>query len=244
LAAEDLFALDQLHGRGVTATADHVAHAGIKPGMHMLEIGCGVGGASRYLVANIDCRITAIDLTEEYVEAARSLAERCGLDARIEYRQANALSLPFAEASFDHVWCHNVTMNIADKTGLAREIHRMLKPGGRYSCAEINLGPSGAPFFPLPWAVDASSSFLVTPGEMKSALQAGGLRVVENIDLTEANLGFGRDMKARADRGEPPRQTNHVVMGDAFIERVQNSAKCVVGGHLVENLIIAEKPPG
>ena len=45
-------------------------------------------------------------------------------------------------------------MNIADKEGLAREVARVLKPGGRFSCNEIEQGTAEAPLFPLPWADD------------------------------------------------------------------------------------------
>jgi ubiquinone/menaquinone biosynthesis C-methylase UbiE len=96
--------------------------------------------------------VAAIDLTPNFVEAARILTARCGLAERIEFRQANALALPFPDGSFDHVWSYAVTMNVADKEGLGREVARVLKPGGRFSCNEIARGSGGAPVFPLPWA--------------------------------------------------------------------------------------------
>ena len=73
--------------------------------------------------------MAAIDLTPNFVEAARILTARCGLRDRVEIRQANALALPFQNGTFDHVWSYAVTMNIADKAGLAREVARVLKPG-------------------------------------------------------------------------------------------------------------------
>jgi ubiquinone/menaquinone biosynthesis C-methylase UbiE len=104
-----------------------------------LELGCGLGGSSRYLAAECSCRVAAIDLTPNFVEAARVLTARCGLSERIEFQQANALALPFEDGTFDHVWSYAVTMNmnIADKEGLGREVARLLKPGGRFSCNEI-----------------------------------------------------------------------------------------------------------
>ena len=85
---------------------------------------------------------------------ARILTARCGLADQVEIRQANALALPFEDGAFDHVWSYAVTMNIADKRRLGREVARVLKPGGRFSCNEIELGTGGAPMFPLPWATD------------------------------------------------------------------------------------------
>jgi hypothetical protein len=80
-------------------------------------------------------------------------------------------------------------MNIADKEGLGRELARMLKPRGRFSCNEIARGSGVAPAFPLPWASDEDTSFLVNPAEMHAALEAGGLSVIEQVDLTATRLG-------------------------------------------------------
>lgn len=241
LSAEDLYPLDQLHGRGIIATQEHAEFAGLGPGMHVLDLGAGVGGASRFIASVCNCQVTGVDLTQEFVDVARELTARCGLADRIEFHQGDALALPFDDAVFDHVWSHNVTMNIEDKTGLAREVGRVLKPGGHFSCSEINLGPTGDLHFPVPWANDPSSSFLVTPDEMKSALEAGGLKVLQQIDLNEANLAFMKEVRERAERGEPPKFLNHVVMGDDFMDRLANNGKNVVEGRTVEQLTIAEK---
>ena len=171
--------------------------------MHVLEVGCGIGGASRYLAREMGCRVTAIDLTQECVNVAREFTRRCGMEDAIEFRQADATKMPFGEAMFDHVWSHNVTMNIRDKENLATEIARVLKPGGRYSCWELALSAGKEPYYPLPWATDASSSFLATPDEMKLALERGGLKLVRRIDLNETYLAYLDDVSDRAQRGEP-----------------------------------------
>ena len=120
---EDFFPFDQLHGGGTQATRAHIERAGIKSSMHVMDLGCGVGGCSRVIAATCGCRVTGIDLTPEFIEVARELTRRCGMADRIEFRQADALDLPFAEATFDHVWCHNVTMNIQrqEKDGLGSQ---------------------------------------------------------------------------------------------------------------------------
>jgi len=223
----DLWPFDQLHSRGIVATREHAEHAGIRPGMYVLDLGCGLGGASRYLAAECSCRVAAIDLTPNFVEAARLLTARCGLAERIEFHQANALAVPFENNTFDHVWSYAVTMNIADKEGLGREVARVLKPGGRFSCNEIARGSGGAPAFPLPWASDEETSFLVKPTEMRAALEAGGLSVIGQADLTATRLG---------DAGRQP-----VIERDDFILRVHNLQSCLADGLLVAQFILAEK---
>ena len=223
----DLWPFDQLHSRGIAATREHAERAGLQAGMYVLDLGCGLGGSSRYLAAECNCRVAAIDLTPNFVEAARTLTSRCGLAERIEFRQANALALPFEDGTFDHVWSYAVTMNIADKEGLAREVARVLKPGGRFSCNEVARGSGDALAFPLPWASDQETSFLASPAEMRAALEAGGLSVIEQLDLTATRLG---------DTGRLP-----VIERDDFAMRLHNLQSCLADGRLVAQFILAEK---
>jgi ubiquinone/menaquinone biosynthesis C-methylase UbiE len=227
----DLHPFDQLHGLGILATKEHAARAGLRPGMHVLDLGSGLGGSSRYLVAVCGCRVSAIDLTPEFVELARILTARCGLADKIDYRQGSALALPFEDTSFDHVWCHNVTMNIVDRVTLAREVARVLRHQGRFSCIEAAQGPAGAPVFPLPWAIDPSASCLATPEAMRAAVEQAGLRIVEQIN-------FAAEV---AKRGDPPYQANDVVMGDDFELRRANVMTGLREQRLVDQLIVAEK---
>src|SRR5262245_23809218 len=143
LGYQDLWPFDQLHSRGIAATREHAERAELRADMRVLDLGCGIGGSSRYLASALGCRVTGVDLTREYIEVARELTRRCGLTNRIDYQVADALALPFADGSFDHVYSHNVTMNIEDKTGLAAEVARVLKHGGAFSCSELGRGAMG-----------------------------------------------------------------------------------------------------
>ena len=226
----DLWPFENLHASGIEATRRHAQQAGIQAGMYVLDVGCGLGGASRYLAAECSCRVAAIDLTPDFVEVARVLTARCGLANSIEFRQADALALPFRENTFDHVWCHSVTMNIEDKDKFALEVARVLKPSARFSCIEIAQGLGGPPLFPLPWANDESSSFLVSPTEMRSVLEKAGLRLLEQIDLTPSRVG-------EAERANP------IMAREDFPLRAENVRTCFADGRLIAQFILAEKTP-
>lgn len=242
LHAEELYSFDQLHGRGVAATREHVERAGITPDMHVLDIGCGVGGTARYLATSIGCRVSAIDLTQEFIDVARELTARCGLTDKIEFEQADALVLPFADATFDHAMSQNVTMNIPDKIGFATEMARVLKPGGRLTCSEVGLGPIGNPTFPVPWARDPANSFLVTPDEMRAALEAGGFRVLEQADETAARAASGDGVaKTKGDRPRDP-LAGGWLFGQDWRERRDNSGRNAAEGRTVSQFIISQKP--
>jgi len=238
---EQLHPVDQIHGRGIVATREHAEHAAIPPGAEVLDLGCGVGAASRLLAAEYDCRVTGIDLTQEFVDVANELTKRCGLADRVEHRQGNAIDLPFEDGTFDHVWCHNVTMNIENKPAFICEVARVLKQGGRFSCVEVGQGPAGPVTFPVPWAMEASSSFLVTPEEMQEMVEAGAMRIIKQIDLTAASDAFRKEEQERAARGEAPLRANHIVMGDDFADRRRNMATNVAEGRVIEHIIVAEK---
>src|ERR687897_435914 len=77
----------------------------------VLDVGCGIGGPSRYLAKTYGCHVAGLDLTPEFCQVAAMLAERTGLAGKVEYRQGDALAMPFADRSFDVVWSQNVAMN-------------------------------------------------------------------------------------------------------------------------------------
>jgi SAM-dependent methyltransferase len=244
LSWNELHVCDQMHSRGIEATREHAELAGITSDMHVLEIGCGIGGASRYLAHEIGCHVTAIDLTQDCVDTASDLTARCGLTELVEFRQADATDLPFEDALFDHVWSHAMTMNIQDKTKLGSEIARVLKPGGQYSCCEVALSGPGDPHYPLPWASDASTSFLVLPDDMIAALEAGGLKFVRRVDINDAYLAYLDDIRDRAKRGEKPARIDPQSLkeGDDFLLRLQKCGQSAREGRIVEHMLILEKP--
>jgi hypothetical protein len=94
----------------------------------------------------------------------------------------------------------------------------------------------------LPWATDASASFIVTPAMMRQALEEGGLRVSEEIDLSDAILASLKEMRARAERGEPSLNAVHLILGDDMSERIKNMSRCAMEKRAVEQFILAEKP--
>ena len=85
--------------------------------------------------------------------------------------------MPFDDASFDGAYSMNVSMNIADKRALYREIRRVLKPGAWLVLSEAAQGPGGAPDYPTPWARTAASSFLATEAETRASLEACGFAI-------------------------------------------------------------------
>ena len=126
--AMDLSTGDEFHLGWLPATAALAKDLGLAPGMHVLDVGCGIGGPARYFAEAHKCRVTGIDLTEEFVQVAAELTRRCGLADLVTFRQGSALDLPFDAGTFDAATLIHVGMNIADKARLFEEVRRVLKP--------------------------------------------------------------------------------------------------------------------
>ncbi len=188
LTPDDLAPVDEFHSGQRNATVRLAQLAGVTGSERVLDVGCGIGGPSRYLASRYGCRVAGLDLTADFVAVAQMLAQRTGLADKVAYRQGDALDLPFAEASFDLVWSQNAAMNIADRARLYGEMRRVLKPGGRLAIQDVAAGPGGEPFYPTPWAGDKSISFLFAPQATRATLEGVGLRVVAWHDPTRESL--------------------------------------------------------
>ncbi|HMH51417.1 MAG TPA: methyltransferase domain-containing protein [Candidatus Acidoferrum sp.] len=208
LTVDDLAPLDQFHGGGKPATVRLARLAGLRPEMHVLDVGGGLGGPARTLAADFGCRVTVIDLTETYVRAAEMLTERLGVDGRVSHRVGDALALPFDAAAFDVLWTQNSGMNIEDKVRLYAGFHRVLRPGGSLVMQEPMAGPVEPPIYPLMWARDPGSSFLRRPAEMLGLIEDAGFTARAWDDVTAETGGSGAPV--------PTHSIQRIVMGDAL----------------------------
>lgn len=222
LAPEDLAAVDEFHVRGREATVELGSALGLAAGMDVLDVGCGIGGASRRFAIAYGCNVTGIDLTAEYCDVAHFLAERLRIADRVSYRQANALAMPFADGTFDAAYSQHAAMNIADKPALYREIARVLKPGARFGLYDLLQGEGGDVLYPVPWARTAETSFLVTPDELRRLLADAGFEIVDWRDTTEQAHAFFVRMRARPHRTEPPALGIHLLLGEDFPAMAKN----------------------
>jgi ubiquinone/menaquinone biosynthesis C-methylase UbiE len=103
--------------------------AGLVPaGGAILEVAPGPGFLAVEL-AKLGLAVTGLDIGRTFVELARRNAEKAGVQARFE--QGNASRMPFADQSFDFLVCRAAFKNFANPLGALKEMHRVLKSGGR-----------------------------------------------------------------------------------------------------------------
>jgi ubiquinone/menaquinone biosynthesis C-methylase UbiE len=231
---EQLAPFDHFHGRGLEATEQAANLVSVAPTDHILDVGSGIGGPARYFAHRFGCRVTGIDLTAEFCETARLLTRAVGLADRVAFEQGTALTMPFSDASFDGAYSMNVSMNIADKAGLYREIHRVLRPGAWLVLCEVAQGPGGAPTYPTPWARTAETSFLATPSHTRQALEATGFAIVQSRDTTPDAAAFTARARAMIERGEkPPFRAIHLIHGDLAREMAANGARDLAAARVI-----------
>ena len=230
--------IDEFHTGGLAATREVVAALDPAPGDRVLDVGSGLGGPARLIAAQRGCDVTGIDLTPEYVEVAERLTQRTGLGEQVRFVCGDALELPFDDASFDAAITLHVAMNIADRARLYAAIRRVLVPGGRFALYDVAAGEGEPLTFPVPWARDPETSFLLTEAQTRAAVAAAGFEEVSFADRTDTVVQGARFWARAVDPppgaapeappAPPPRFDLRDVMGDDFAQ---------MGANLRENLV-------
>jgi ubiquinone/menaquinone biosynthesis C-methylase UbiE len=111
--------------------AEIVAEYGAPTGEdRVLDLGCGIGGPSRFLADRLGCSVLGVDLLPLRIELADALAELTNMRDRVSYRVADATDLDLPDQSFDQVWMLDVSMHIRNKRALFAETARVLRPDG------------------------------------------------------------------------------------------------------------------
>lgn len=238
LTPKDLAPVDEFHVGGRQATMAFAQQFGLRPGMRLLDIGCGLGGAARYFAHEHGCQVTGIDLSGEYVGVANALAARVGLDERVSCQAGSALALPFAPGSFDAAYMFHVGMNIEDKSRLFAQVRRVLTPSGLFGIYDVMRLAAGGLSYPVPWASGPESSFVADAASYRRLLVAAGFEVLQERDRRDFALEVFAQMKARgADAGRAPLGL-HIVMGANAGQKVKNMIADIGAGLITPTELI------
>lgn len=180
----------------------------LRPGMRVLDVGCGTGGLARRVRATTGADVLGITLSQWEVDEATRRAEAAGMPDGVSFARVDVTDVPFEDASFDAVVVVEVLVHVQAKRAAFREMQRVLRPGGRLVLAEpvkripLNseqvatwLGLRMAPVPRLPAYLDMIS--------------AAGLDPVETVDLTDRVRRSFTELSNAVHAGKRARAATH-----------------------------------
>ena len=181
--AAEAYAVSQVHARGASL-ARLVELAEVGPGLRCLDVAMAAGHTALALAA-AGASVVGVDLTPEMLGVARRLAAERGL-TEVEFRLGDAEALPLADASFDRVTCRIALHHFPNPGQAAREMARVLKPGGRLILVDniVPPDPAAAAFINrFETLRDPSHHWLFPLDTLADLLTAAGLRVTHTERL-------------------------------------------------------------
>jgi len=180
----------------------------LSPGKCLLDIACGAGGPALRIAAATGCSVVGIDVHEQAITTASSLAAQRGLAERAEFRATDATQpMPFSDASFDAITCIDAINHFPDRSQIIAEWARLLKIGGRLLFTDPTTVTGALTNAEI--AVRSSAGFysFVPYGYDERVIGQCGLRLLACEDVT-ANMAKVAEARlaARASRSTPLRE--------------------------------------
>ncbi len=243
LSIDDLAPVDEFHIGGRGATEHFMQMLGLKKGQLVLDVGCGLGGAARYVAATFNTGVQGIDLTQEYVDTGNVLCGWVQLENQVNLTQGTVLSMPCEDCMFDAAYMMHVGMNIGNKQKLFEEVYRVLSPGASFGIYDIMELSSSDIGYPVPWANTSATSFLATPALYQSNLEQAGFEVDE-VEIRDefAKTFFSEQRKKAEANGGPPPLGLHTLIGADTAAQFANLVEAIFSDKIAPAIIIAKRP--
>ena len=183
-----IFRGDESLAEAVQATERWLGErGGFRPGLEVLDVGCGVAGPALHFAERFGVRVTGVNLSGRQLGAARERVAARGLAGQVRLVLADGMRMPFADGAFDRIYVFEAGCHMPDKSGFARECARLLRPGGVFLGLDWmrgeGLSPAEVSRYIEPICRFHSVPDLSTLAEFGASLVAAGLEVQ---DLTSA----------------------------------------------------------
>lgn len=163
------------HMGGLRATKELIELCHIGKDSHVLEVGCGVGITTSYIAQKIGSRVVGVDVSEGMIKRAKERARRFGVEDRVEFRVADAQSLPFEDNLFEAVVSESVLAFVGDKKKAISEYKRVTKPGGYVGLNEA-IWLKTPPKELVEYISRIAKAEFPTSDEWKELLESAGLK--------------------------------------------------------------------
>jgi len=245
LRYERIFGRTYISPGGEKTAKQYLEKLNLKPGMKVLDIGCGTGGSSFFMAQNYGVQVLAIDISEHMMEVANDHKQTFPREVqdKVTMQQMDATNAYFPSEYFDVVYCREAVNHIAEKEQLYQKILHWLRPEGRVLVTEYVNGkkhPSHGPEY-LEYLSERGYTLLTVP-EYEQMLAKVGFENIQARDETSCFLEILKTELKEFERKKEeflkefqPKDFNEVVQGwEAKITRAK-------GGDQGWGLFIASK---
>ena len=168
----------------------------LRPGMTVIDVGCGVGGPMRRVVREAGVRVVGVNSSEIQLDKAKALSADAGLDHMVDYVHCSFMDMSAIEDnSFDRGYAIESTCHAPDKAGAFAEIYRVLKPGtlfwGQEMCMTGKFDPDNDRHRAIKQDLVRGIALkdIETMDGVDRALESAGFRIVEGVDRAVAQDG-------------------------------------------------------
>jgi 2-polyprenyl-3-methyl-5-hydroxy-6-metoxy-1,4-benzoquinol methylase len=216
----------------------------LAPAKTLLDVGCGVGGPALRIVAVSGCSVVGVDVHEQAIATASSLAALRGLAERPEFRTTDATgSLPFSEGSFDAITCIDAINHFPDRASILADWARLLKPGGRLLFTDPITLTGALTNEEIATRSSAGFYLFVPHGYDQQAIERCGLQLLLCEDAT-ANTTKVAEARhtARASRSSALREIEGDQAYDVQQEFLAVAARTAGEGRLSRFVYVSKKP--
>ena len=238
---------ETLHPGGLALTARLAELLELRREDCVLDVAAGHGASARYLTGALQCRVETLDLSTANLQRARQSSEEAGLDGTVRFLAGDAEALPYRDRVFDAVLCECAFSTFPGKALAAREIFRVLRPGGRVGLADVTVEPEALPdelrgiLLRAACLADAGT----VDGYQRFFLEAGfeGFRVEDHSQALVMLLG---EVRARLQLGRLASLAGLLPVGRFDLDAVERVVDQVEGmvrsGRVGYILLVAKRP--